>query len=140
LLKALLAKEGERWTEAASLLRPIAGKKGARLGRFNPMVHWTLAEVEEFLGNLKPAADLFSGISAAENFGLVDFYGYGFVKPFAHRRAALLFAELGEFDKAQEQWSLFLKDFSDPDPEFEWMMADGGPDLQGKKPTGTPLP
>jgi tetratricopeptide (TPR) repeat protein len=82
---------------------------------------WTLAEAYEELGHLDSAAKLYSGIAAGYRLGGGEVIGFGLTYSFAHRKAALLYVQLEDYDSAEEHWLAFLDAFTDPDPEFEWM-------------------
>ena len=49
---------------------------------------------------------------------------------FTHRRLARLYTQLEEFDRAEEHWLEFLETFTDPDPEFQWMLDEARSELE----------
>ena len=44
---------------------------------------------------------------------------------FAHCRLVLLYNQLEQLDRAEEHWLQFVGTFTDPDPEFQWMVDSG---------------
>jgi tetratricopeptide (TPR) repeat protein len=89
-----------------------------------------LAEAEEALGNLEAAANLFAGINNGDHFGYHESQALGLTYSFAHQKAARLFGQLGDRDKAIEHWQAFLDAFTQPDPEFEWMVEEARAELE----------
>ena len=53
----------------------------------------------------------------------------GLTHSFARRRAALAYDQLGNRDEAIEHWRVFLNDFTDPDPDYQWMVDDARTEL-----------
>jgi hypothetical protein len=88
-----------------------------------------LAEAEEQQGNLEVAATTFAGIASGEHFTEGDHFSTGLTHSFAHRRAALLYGQLGNTEKAIEHWRAFLDAFTDPDPDFRWMVEEARTEL-----------
>jgi len=128
-LRARIAVQGGDWEEAKRLLGPVTGPRVPRYGDRNQLSHWTLAEAGEALGNSETAATLFAGITSGDYFGYDETQALGLTYSFAHRRAALLFGELGQEEEAIGHWRAFLDAFTRPDPEFEWMVEDARAEL-----------
>jgi len=42
----------------------------------------------------------------------------------------LLYAKLGDIEGAVEHWSMFLDNFTDPDPDLQWMVDEGRDELE----------
>jgi tetratricopeptide (TPR) repeat protein len=97
--------------------------------RSTRLPNWIRAEAEEELGRLEESAELYAQIASGYRFGDYEVHAYGLTHSFAHRRAALLYGQLGERDKAIEHWRAFLEAFTQPDPEFEWMVEEGMAEL-----------
>jgi serine/threonine-protein kinase len=117
LLEALLAMEGEEWETAAGLLQPVSGGRASREDSFNVLRHWAFAEAEQEAGNLESAAQRFADIARGENFGYFDYVGFGLIRPFAHRRAALILDGTGRPEEAQEHWRMVPADLGGPASE-----------------------
>jgi hypothetical protein len=95
----------------------------------NQLAHWTLADVQVHLGEFESAAKTFAGVASGEYFGPEDQRFIGLTYSFAHRRAALLYGQIGNVEKAVEHWRAFLDAFTQPDPEFEWMVEEAQAEL-----------
>ena len=80
--------------------------------------------------NLEQAATLYSQIADGYRFGDYEVNGFGLTYSFAHRKAALLYTQLEDYDRAEDHWLAFLDAFTDPDPEFEWMVEEGRSELE----------
>jgi hypothetical protein len=92
--------------------------------------NWARAEAEEQLGHVEQAASLYAEIAGGYRFGDYEVNGFGLTYSFAHRRAALLYAQLEDYDRAEEHWIAFLDAFTEPDPEYEWMVTDARAELE----------
>ncbi len=53
----------------------------------------------------------------------------GLTYSFAHYRLAKLYAKLGQRDRAEEHWLTFVDTFTNPDPEYEWMVGEVSAEL-----------
>jgi hypothetical protein len=130
-----LAVEQEDWTRVIELLRSQVGSSPWREAGFVPvyrlLAEWTVADAFDKLGMADSAAVHFDRL--ANPVGDQSFWTAlawrGFTHSFAHRRAALLYGHLGHRNKAIERWRVFLDDFTDPDPEYEWMVEDARAEL-----------
>ncbi len=57
-------------------------------------------------------------------------YASGLTYSFAHRRLAKLYGKLGQRDRAEDHWLTFLDTFTNPDPEYEWMVEEARAELE----------
>jgi serine/threonine-protein kinase len=130
LLEGRLSGLGGDWETAVRHLRPVSGTRAPRAYGRNQLLHWVLGDAEERLGNLEAAAATFAGLAARRYFGEYDHRSVGLTYSFAHRRAALLYTQLGDHEKAIDHWRAFLEAFTDPDPEFEWMVEEARAELE----------
>jgi hypothetical protein len=119
LLEARLAiREGD-YVGAADHLRQVTVDRAVIFLGDNQLPHWTLVEAEEQLGHLGAAASLFEGLANGEHAGTGDVFNRFITHSFAHRRAALLYAQLGDRENATKHWRAFLDALTQPDPEYE---------------------
>ncbi len=110
--------------EAVRMLAAVTGERTPRAEGHAQLPNWIAAEMAEDLGQLDSAARLFGGIAAGYGFSDYDVNGFGLTYSFAHRKTALLYGQLGQSKAALEHWRAFLDAFTDPDPEYEWMVEE----------------
>jgi hypothetical protein len=70
-------------------------------------------------------------LAAGQGSGSEETILRGLSNSFAHRRAALAYGQIGEREMAAEHWRVFLQDFSDPDPDYRWMVEEARIALAG---------
>jgi serine/threonine-protein kinase len=119
-LYARIAMRRSDWEEAVRLLEPVTEETSYQ------MPHWPLAEAYEALGQVESAIRLYGGITRPEHVYALD---YGLTSSFAHRKAALLYGQIGQNAEAIEHWRAFLDAFTEPDPEYEWMVEEARAEL-----------
>jgi tetratricopeptide (TPR) repeat protein len=132
-LEAAIAAQGERWAEVVELLAPSA-TRGHDIGYLEIQTsriarQWLVADAYERLGRPDSAAPFLERIVAPEG-SAGEIRRRGLMYSFAHRRLALLYTQLEEFDRAEEHWLEFLDAFTDPDPEFQWMLDEARTELE----------
>jgi tetratricopeptide (TPR) repeat protein len=120
-LHASVAMRRGNVEEAVRLLERVTAQRWGQLAR------WPLAEAQERLGQLESAAGQYRRIAWPEHGLMRD---YGLTYSFAHRKAALLYGRLGQNTEAIEHWQAFLDAFTDPDPEYEWMVEEARAELE----------
>ena len=76
------------------------------------------------------AAAYFTLIASYKGFSDDDQRYRGLVHSFAHRRLALIYTKLDDLDRAEDHWLIFLDNFTDPDPEVQWMVDEGRAELE----------
>jgi tetratricopeptide (TPR) repeat protein len=118
------------WEETVRLLERVTGDRTVRPRFTGQLANWLAAEASERLGQLDSAAGLYDGIATGYRLGWDGVMSFGFTYSFAHRRAALLYTRLEDYDRAEEHWLAFLDAFTDPDPEFEWMVEEARTELE----------
>jgi tetratricopeptide (TPR) repeat protein len=120
----LAAKAGE-WERVVSLYRPIPAGSDRFVMWWELVMRWLAAEAYERLGQPQLAAEHFEPIALLQPAaGALGFYQFGWGYSFAHFRLGKLYEQLGEPDRAAEHWRTFLDAFTNPDPEFEWMVEE----------------
>jgi hypothetical protein len=134
-LHARVAAIRGNWEQAARILAPVTGDRTPRDARreattTQQLSNWLMAEAAEALGDLEGAVRLYSGVAAGHRFSDGSVHGFGLTYSFAHRKAALLYSQLEDYDRAAEHWLAFLDAFTDPDPEFEWMVEEARSELE----------
>jgi tetratricopeptide (TPR) repeat protein len=134
-VSAWIAAVGGRWEAVTQLAAPTASwvwphNNRARL-YYGGIVQWVLGEAYEQLSRPDSAIVYFERLvapTAGKYSGRM--YTVGFTYSFAQRRLAKLYAELGDDQRAEEHWLTFLETFTDPDPEYEWMVEEARAELQ----------
>ncbi len=135
VVSAWIAAVGGRWEAVTQLAAPTASwvwphNNRARL-YYGGIVQWVLGEAYEQLSRPDSAIVYFERLvapTAGKYSGRM--YTVGFTYSFAQRRLAKLYAELGDDQRAEEHWLTFLETFTDPDPEYEWMVEEARAELQ----------
>jgi serine/threonine-protein kinase len=131
IVELVLAAEAGEWERVVSLYRPIPHGSGQWMLWFELVTRWLVAEAHERLGQPRLAAENFEPIALLQPAaGALGFYQFGWGYSFAHFRLGKLYAQLGEPDRAAEHWRTFLDAFTNPDPEFEWMVEEARAGLE----------
>jgi hypothetical protein len=82
------------------------------------------------VGNLEQAARLFARITAGHWFADYEVNAFGFTYSLAQPSAARLYTQLGEPERALEYWQVFLRAFTDPDPEHVRMVEEARAEVE----------
>ncbi len=129
-LDARLAGLTGDWDSAVRLLEPVTGGRSPRPGGVAAQLpRWFVATAEEALGRRDSAARYFSDLAAGYRLAFAEVLKFGLTYSFAHRRAAILYSQLGQNDLAMDHWRAFLDAFTQPDPDFEWMVEEARAEL-----------
>jgi tetratricopeptide (TPR) repeat protein len=129
-LFASLSVLREDWEQVVRILEPVTGDRSPRGISSTKLPNWIRAEAEEELGHQEQAARLYAQIAEGYRFGDYEVNGFGITYSFAHRKAALLYSQLDDYDRAEEHWLAFLDAFTNPDPEYEWMVDEARSELE----------
>jgi len=134
VLEAAIAAGREDWEDVTNLLGP-AGHwnwpystfRGARWA----IVSWLLlAEGYEQTGQLDSAAAYFELLGTPGEYVRRDeIERAGLTYSFAHFRRGRILTEIGKTEEAREAWLTFLDAFTDPDPDYEWMVTEANESL-----------
>jgi hypothetical protein len=54
----------------------------------------------------------------------------GIPSSFTHFRLGRLYTQLEQYDRAEEHYLTFLETFTEPDPEYAWMVAEARAKLE----------
>jgi serine/threonine protein kinase/tetratricopeptide (TPR) repeat protein len=110
-----------------ALTRPpfsLHAQLGVPCGYGSTALRWLVADAYERLGQPDSAAVYFHMVTDSANFFWREHYLRGFAYPFAQRRLAFLYSELGDRRRAEHHWNLFTTTFTDPDPELLWLLEE----------------
>jgi tetratricopeptide (TPR) repeat protein len=135
VIRGAVAAMEERWDDVVELLGPMGSwlwphstYRGVEYGMIARML---LAEAHQRRGRLDSAAVYFELLGAPSEYVRIDDIDRaGLTYSFAHFRLGRIYTQLGEAEKAREEWLLFLDTFNDPDPEYEWMVDEARVELE----------
>jgi len=128
LLEAGPAYRRQDWEVVVQVLEPVAaGIHEPRVGYQGGddyLLWWILAEAHTGLGDLQAAARHLEAILERPRFRRDNWMLQGYIHPAARFRLAGLYAEIGDWAAAREHYQIFLETFTDPEPEFRWMVEE----------------
>ncbi len=128
--------DGFLWADAGdwSALVTSLGRPARRVVPYDSggqlTLRWLVARAYEHLGQLDSAAVYYSLVLDPLRLNSAALYNRGFMYPFAHRKLASLYAQLGQRRTAEHHWQAFRDVFRTPDPELQWMIEESP--LEGK--------
>ena len=123
LLEAGIAMRHGDWDEAVRLLEPSAERLATPGYGFNTdrlLVRWILADVYAHLGRSDASIGQLSTLLEERTFEPL----YVLLHSPAHFKLGRLYTETGDTARALDHYSAFLDAFTDPDPEYEWMVEE----------------
>ena len=88
------------------------------------VIWWLLADAYVQVGQPESAISYLDSILVRPRTRVEDWTLQGFIHPAARFKLAGLYAEVGDSAGAREQYRIFLDTFTDPDPDFEWMVEE----------------
>jgi tetratricopeptide (TPR) repeat protein len=112
------------WLALVAAPYPDHARQGIFLDYGTLALRWLVADAYERLGQPDSAAVYFHMVTDSASFLWREHYVRGFAYPFAQRRLAFLYSELGDRRRAQHHWNLFTTTFTDPDPELLWLLEE----------------
>jgi len=128
LLDAGPAYRRQDWQGVVQILEPVATRihepKVGYQGGDDYLLWWLQAEAHAGLGNLQAAARHLETILERPRFRRDNWMLQGFIHPAARFKLAGLQARMGEVPAAREHYRIFLDTFTDPEPEFRWMVEE----------------
>ena len=138
LMEAGPAVRREDWTAVIDVLGPWAErarKPGYGLywreafinGGHSYLTWWLLAEAYTQLGRLDSAIVHLESVVGPP---LIDWYYYGVPYPAAHFKLGQLYAQKADREQALQHYSAFLDTFTDPDPEYVWMVTEARSEVE----------
>jgi len=111
--------QGGDWRSAAERLAPIVrdlGRPGCGIsGTWDEHLWWVLGDVYAHLGQPDSAIAQLEAIVARP-----PRWAYSA----AHFKLGQLYAQVGNRDEALDHFTTFLAAFTDPDPEYRWMVIE----------------
>ncbi len=130
LLEAGVASRRGDWFEVTALLEPSAERLaepgfGFISDRF--LVRWMLAEAYAQLKETDSSIEQLEALLEERSFEPLHVLLYA---P-THFKLARLNTEIGEVENAEEHYTAFLGAFTDPDPEYEWMVEEARAGIGG---------
>jgi len=127
LLDAAPAYRRNDWPYIISQLEPMVGRiHEPGVGGYLPgsayLSWWLLAEAHHHLGQSLSAISYLEAFFQRPRARLDDWTFHGFFRPTARLKLGRLYAEVNDAERAREHYQAFLDTFTDPDPEYEWMV------------------
>jgi tRNA A-37 threonylcarbamoyl transferase component Bud32/tetratricopeptide (TPR) repeat protein len=123
LLDAGIATRRADWLEATRLLEPCAdrlGEPGYGFISDRFLVRWMLAEAYARLGRTESSIRQLKALLKERSFEPL----YVLVYAPVHLKLARLHSEMGDTAEAAAHYRTFLDTFTDPDPEYAWMVEE----------------
>ncbi len=119
------ARRGD-WHTVIGVLEPWADqfrKPGyGFLGGDTYLIWWLLAEAYTQVGPLDSTILHLESVVGPPRYRLFDWTIWGLPYSAAHFKLGQLYTQIGDTAKAIEHYATFLDTFTDPDPEYEWMV------------------
>jgi len=137
VLQAGPALRRHDWTTALGVLRPAAERiREPGYGRWDwgqsYLVWWLLAEAYAGLERPDSAAAYLESVVGSPG---LDWRYYGVPYPAAQFRLGQLYGQLGDTARSLEHFTIFLDVFTDPDPEYVWMVEQARTEVTARKAT-----
>lgn len=137
LLEAGPAYQRGDWPEVIQVLQPVATRihepKVGHQGGDDYLLWWVLAEAHTGLGDLRSGATHLEAILERPRFRRDNWLLQGFIHPAARLKLAGLYAQVGDVRAAREHYQIFLDTFTDPEPDFEWMVEEATRGLEAAR-------
>ncbi|MGW8265571.1 MAG: BTAD domain-containing putative transcriptional regulator [Longimicrobiales bacterium] len=128
LMEAGPAYQRQDWPAAIQVLQPVVTRihepKVGYLGGDDYLLFWVLAEAHTGLGDLQAAARHLEAILERPRYRRDNWMLQGFIHPAARFKLAGLYVQMGNARAAREQYRIFLDTFTDPEPDFQWMVGE----------------
>jgi len=116
------------WPVVAGTLEPVAAaihEPGVgSLAGDDYLVWWVLARTYVASGRPDAAVPYLESILERPRFRIEGWMLQGYVHPAARFELARVYTQIGDAEKSVEQYRAFLSLFTDPDPEFAWMVEE----------------
>jgi tetratricopeptide (TPR) repeat protein len=126
--EALVAAHHGHWDDVIAATRAqLEAWVGGELHLFS---RWLLAVAYDRQGMRDSAVAYY--IRATESSGIDSYELFYVGEPysFSHFRLGRLLTEMGDADRAKAHWAIFLDTFTDPDPEYAWMVTEARTKLE----------
>jgi tetratricopeptide (TPR) repeat protein len=129
LLDAAVARRRGDWRTVATMLGPSAQRlHGQGYGYVGDpdLLWWVLAEAYEQLG--QPDSAIYQLRSVLN--GRDDYLWHVLSFSAAHFKLGQLYAQKGDREQALQHYTTFLDAFTDPDPEYVWMVTEARAEVE----------
>jgi serine/threonine-protein kinase len=126
LLEAAIAARGRRWADVVRLIGPAAarGDDATQLDRVNSLaLRWAAADAYAQMGRLDSAIAMAQLVLRPTRMPGNAVALRGIPYPFAHRRLAIWYGQLGKHEDARRHWRSFLETLRAPDAELSPVIA-----------------
>jgi serine/threonine-protein kinase len=128
LMEAGPAYQAEDWPRLIQILEPIEARfrepgYGYQIGD-TYLVWWLLAEAYEETGQTEKALARLQDVIGLPRYRFFDRNILGLSFPAAQLKLGELYRELGDATQAATHYRTFLSVFTDPEPEFQWMVEE----------------
>jgi tetratricopeptide (TPR) repeat protein len=128
LLEAGPAYQRGDWPGVIRILGPMATRihdpQVGLSGGDDYLLWWVLAEAHAGSDDPRSAIRHLQAILERPRFRTVNWMLQGFIHPAARFKLARLCAQVGDLQAARDHYRVFLATFTDPDPEFRWMVEE----------------
>lgn len=116
------------WQSVVETLEPVAARihepgVGSLAGD-DYLVWWLLAYAHVEAGRPRAAIPYLESILERPRFRVSGWMLPGYVHPAARFKLARVYARIGDVEACREQYRAFLDVFTDPDPEWVWMVQE----------------
>jgi len=135
VIEARLALRRSDWRSAVDLLEPWVRRlrePGYGFNAGDTYLTWlTLADAYQEMGQPDSAILHLESIIGPPRHQYLDHRLYAMPYPLAQFKLGQLYAQLGNTEKALQHYGRFLEVFTDPEPEYEWMVSQARAALEG---------
>jgi tetratricopeptide (TPR) repeat protein len=128
LMEAGPAYQAQDWRRLIDILEPLEARfrePGYGFGRGDTyVVWWLLAQAYEEVGRTEDAIARLEDVIGLPRYRGSDVQGLGLPWPAAQLKLGALYGEMGDTARSAEHYRIFLDTFTDPEPEFRWMVEE----------------
>jgi serine/threonine-protein kinase len=129
LAEALVALAEQNWEGARTRLTRFWREQNA-FDWGTLLARWVVAESFEREGVIDSAASYYEMTLVPAPFEASEVVFSGIPYSFAQFRLGRLYTQLEEYDRAKEHYATFLETFTQPDPEYAWMVTEARAKLE----------
>jgi hypothetical protein len=126
----MIARHAGDWARVVDAIGSLATEGGRATSIANHLMRWLTAEAYEGLNRPDSAAAFFELVVTPARMTWEELLLIGLPHSFAHRRLARLYTQMEQYNRAAEHWLTFLDTFTEPDPEYEWMVDEARRELE----------
>jgi hypothetical protein len=130
------------WATVIQTLEPMEARihdpKVGQLAGDDYLIWWLLADAHTGRGDIREGIRYLESILERPRFRRDNWMIQGFIHPAARFKLASLYGEVGDAEKARDHYRIFLHTFTNPDPEFQWMVDEARAVVEGETATNAP--